>query len=64
MGSDPRVAGAECCVVYESTDGGASWVERGTVMANAFLVTDPVTPETLYAGGDYGLFKSTDGGGN
>jgi photosystem II stability/assembly factor-like uncharacterized protein len=59
-------AGGECCTVVKSTDGGASWTERGTVnvMANAFLVADPVTPGTLYAGGDLGLFKSIDDGGN
>ena len=32
--SDPRVAGADCCIVFRSTDGGASWIERGTVTAN------------------------------
>jgi hypothetical protein len=62
--SDPRVAETDCCVVFKSTDGGTSWIERGNVTANLFLVTDPVTPATLYAGGDSGLFKSTDDGGN
>ena len=64
MASDPRVAGADCCIVYKSTDGGAIWTARGNVMANAFLVTDPVTPATLYAGGDLGIFKSIDDGSN
>jgi photosystem II stability/assembly factor-like uncharacterized protein len=58
------VAGADCCIVYKSTDGGAIWTERGNVMANAFRVTDPVTPATLYAGGDFGIFKSIDDGSN
>jgi len=61
---DPRV-GFECCIVlFESTDGGASWTERGNVSANLFLVADPVTPGILYAGGDSGLFKSADDGSN
>ena len=65
MAWDPRVASAECClVVYKSTDGGASWMQRGNVPANLFLVTDPVTPAILYAGGDFGIFKSINEGSN
>jgi len=65
VASDPRVAGAGCCIVFKSTDGGASWTEQGNVLANSFLlVTDPVTPGTLFAGGDLGIFKSIDNGGN
>jgi photosystem II stability/assembly factor-like uncharacterized protein len=64
--------------VFKTTDGGASWqtasagllgketaqerknrLEMGYVRA---LFVDPRDPETLYAGTEEGLFKSTDGG--
>src|SRR5207244_4360875 len=55
--------GANCGGVYRSTDGGDSWglarVGYGTIRG---LVIDPITPTTLYAGTDSGVFKTTDGG--
>ena len=52
-------------IVFKSTDGGASWRFRGlsgrTVGAVAI---DPVTPSTVYAGTNFGVAKSTNGGGN
>ena len=58
---------------FKSIDGGTSWsaVNNGlTDMILAFglnpdvrtLAIDPVTPTTLYAGTNLGVFKSTDGG--
>ncbi len=62
--------------VFKSTDGGGSWSAANTGLpapppapqtspVNA-LVIDPLTPATLYAGGNHpwGVFKSTDGGGS
>jgi hypothetical protein len=52
-------------VVERSTDGGASWVKRtagltaGEICA---LAADPKTSGTLYAGGERGVFKSTNAG--
>jgi photosystem II stability/assembly factor-like uncharacterized protein len=51
--------------VSKSIDGGASWSSAGlsgTSVVN--LVIDPVTPSTLYAGGNGRLYRSTDRGGN
>jgi hypothetical protein len=51
--------------VFLSGDSGASWsllraFERGN---NIFaLAIDPLTPTTIYAGADAGVFKSIDGG--
>jgi hypothetical protein len=47
--------------VYRSTDGGASWVQRGSFGAEAIAV-DPSAPSELYASGYAGVFNSTDGG--
>jgi photosystem II stability/assembly factor-like uncharacterized protein len=57
--------------VFRTTNFGASWTDIGGIpgQANAipnvpvstFLI-DPVTPTTLYAGTDIGVFRSTDNG--
>ncbi|WP_174624598.1 dockerin type I domain-containing protein [Candidatus Methylobacter favarea] len=61
--------------VFKSTNGGASWqaVNSGLpvplfsfvgapVLIVSALTIDPVDPETLYAGTDKGVFKSSNGG--
>src|SRR5439155_6679365 len=52
--------------VFTSTDGGATWMPASQGLdVNAqilrTLTIDPLTPTVLYAGGDYGLFRSQDG---
>jgi photosystem II stability/assembly factor-like uncharacterized protein len=63
--------------VFKSTDGGGHWSATNTGLGNwsdvstdlsptavnAFVV-DPLTPTTLYAGTNAGVFKTTDGGGS
>jgi photosystem II stability/assembly factor-like uncharacterized protein len=52
--------------VYETRDGGATWAARweglGLSTEIISLAIDPHQPQTLYAGGTQGLFKSHDGG--
>ena len=51
--------------LYKSVDGGASW--RGIELPDApyfAIAQHPEDPNTLYLGGDLGLFVSTDGGEN
>jgi photosystem II stability/assembly factor-like uncharacterized protein len=52
--------------VYETRDGGATWSARweglGLSTEIISLAIDPHQPETLYAGGTQGLFRSRDGG--
>jgi photosystem II stability/assembly factor-like uncharacterized protein len=52
--------------VYKSYDGGAFWQRAsGGLPEPTFLKTiaiDPLSPETLYAGGDLSLFKTVNGG--
>ena len=61
--------------IHKSTDEGASWSPVNSGLTDTLqaygvgtnvwaLVIDPVTPATLYAGTDLGVFKSTDGGAN
>ena len=64
--------------IFKSTNGGGNWTAiNNGLLASGFVTTnfaqnlsiwalaiDPLTPTTLYAGTDDGLFKSTDGGGN
>ncbi len=57
--------------VFRTTNFGASWTDIGgipgqanaipNVPVSAFLI-DPITPATLYAGTDIGVFRSTDNG--
>jgi photosystem II stability/assembly factor-like uncharacterized protein len=54
--------------LLKSTDRGASWTsiagdlpERGSVYA---VVEDPVSPDLLFAGTEFGLFFTADGGGS
>jgi photosystem II stability/assembly factor-like uncharacterized protein len=49
--------------LYRSNDGGASWMKTGLSEETDYLVADPGSTDTLYAGKDDGaLFVSTDGG--
>ena len=51
--------------VYKSTDGGKSWNPSGNGLLDAqvnALVVNPANPNTVYAGTDKGLFKSTNSG--
>ncbi|HEX2642659.1 MAG TPA: hypothetical protein VHU81_06685 [Thermoanaerobaculia bacterium] len=53
--------------LFRSTDGGRTWVDRGSasgvVVSDIFDLTfDPADPDTLYAATGAGLFRSPDGG--
>ncbi|MHC1725369.1 MAG: WD40/YVTN/BNR-like repeat-containing protein [Syntrophobacteraceae bacterium] len=52
--------------VYESTDGGTSWISSGTVPLSwniRALAINPKNPQTIYAGANWGgVYKSNDGG--
>ena len=53
--------------VYRSVDGGLSWqapevVPDGGVDGRRVIAIDPKNPRTVYSGGYYGMYKSTDGG--
>lgn len=62
---DPDVLFASRGALWISRDGGASWSEvplgNGTGGFRA-VAADPRDPDVLYAGGDQGVFRSTDGG--
>ena len=52
--------------VFKSTKGGTTWRPTASITfphapVNSFAV-NPLVPDTLYAGTDTGVFKSTDGG--
>ncbi len=51
--------------IHRSTNGGANWTATGQLLNTNIseLLVDPQTPQTLYAAGDSGLYKSTDSGG-
>ncbi len=50
---------------YRTVDGGATWTPMNTglltIGVRAFAI-DPTEPATVYAGGEEGMFKSTDSG--
>jgi hypothetical protein len=63
--TDPATvfAGTEGFGVQVSTDGGIFFASRASGLGNLYvrsLAFDPVTPTTLYAGTDAGIYKSTD----
>lgn len=63
--SDTNSAGK----VLKSIDGGANWSDVSTGLAQNYnivyaLVIDPTAPDVIYAGCNYGVFKSTNGGLN
>jgi photosystem II stability/assembly factor-like uncharacterized protein len=64
---DTRYAYGYGAALFKSTNGGATWQRAGypaipASLAVENLAIDPREPATLYAGGDEGLFKSTDTG--
>jgi len=75
-GSRVRFAPGDSATVYtltgqrafKSVDGGHSWVSFATPLLHSGksalrdLALDPAHPETLYAVGDLGVFRSSDGG--
>ena len=51
--------------VLRSADGGANWSRTSTVPGSRGVLTlavDPTAPQTVYAGTEEGLFKTTDSG--
>jgi photosystem II stability/assembly factor-like uncharacterized protein len=50
--------------VWKSLDGGASWVQQQLAPRDGYfsVVADPVDPFTVYAHGNAGVAKSSDGG--
>lgn len=61
--------------IWKSIDAGSAWTQSGngipkTIPFTSFtltvlnLVADPVTPRTIYAGTNNGVYRSTDGGDN
>ena len=68
FGSNPNVAFAGCWGyggVYRSTDGCATWVLKNSGFGNTVVKTVCVSPtddNTVYAGSEDGLYKSTNGG--
>ncbi len=51
--------------VWESTDAGASWVDRSANLPDIpaqSVMLDPAYPQTVWVGTDLGIFQSTDGG--
>lgn len=51
--------------LQKSIDGGNSWLRTGWVTENPqalVLAVDPKSPDTVYAGSNQGVYKSSDGG--
>jgi photosystem II stability/assembly factor-like uncharacterized protein len=67
--ADPNIlyCGSEPGEVYKSIDGGNTWLN--TSLSENFgsgvtaVEVDPTNPDVVFAGGDAGLFRSTNGGG-
>jgi photosystem II stability/assembly factor-like uncharacterized protein len=60
-------AAVEMVGVAKSTDGGTTWAPAsvgitGSILDIRAFAIDPATPTTVYAGGEDGVFKSTDAG--
>ena len=63
---DIMYCGTEPGEVYKSIDGGDTW-NHSSMNENfgsgvGAVEVDPVHPDTVFAGADYGVFRSTDGG--
>jgi hypothetical protein len=54
--------------IYCSTDSGATWAGCSTGLPmgryGRAVKVDPITPTTVYAGNDIGIYRSTDSGGH
>jgi len=64
-GPDTLYAGSMSAGVVRSADGGQTWTPASSGLTSTrvlALATDPTSMQTLYAGTDAGLFKTTDGG--
>ncbi|NKB81875.1 MAG: hypothetical protein GKS05_08320 [Nitrospirales bacterium] len=65
-GSSTHLFAATSMGVYESEDGGETWVKRMNGMIEVLMVItlaiDPQQPQTMYAGTSGGVFKSINGG--
>ncbi len=52
--------------IYKSTDGGATWLQTGTISnvqaSDWFITVAPSNPQIVYAGNTLGFYKSTNGG--
>src|SRR4030095_5643217 len=65
--SSDLYAGVNGNGIFKSVNGGANWtlLASQTVAFIDAIVIDPLTPSTIYAGGEFSngaVFKSTDGG--
>ena len=54
--------------VFKTTDGGATWTARNAGLSTGnpmqVIAVDPSAPDTVYVSFYYGLYRSTNGGGN
>src|SRR6266571_4699331 len=67
LSSNPSGFGGSSSGVFKSTDGGNTWTAANNLLGNGgivYVVIDPVTPSTLYAGTGFSIYKSTDSGGS
>src|SRR4030095_6796604 len=61
-------AGADMYVLFQSTDGGTTWATSGVLSSGPranyvdALRVDPQRPSVVYAGTNYGVYKSADAG--
>jgi photosystem II stability/assembly factor-like uncharacterized protein len=67
-GSSSHIFAASSLGVFESEDGGETWIKRMEGMRDVLMVItldfDPRQPQTLYAGTSGGVYKSIDGARN
>lgn len=64
-GTETLYAGSMSSGMLKSTDGGGIWAPAAVGLGLARVLTvgvDPVVHQTVYAGGEGGLYKSKDGG--
>ena len=49
---------------FQSTDGGLTWNQQGSISAVQAIAIDTIDPDIMYAGTTAGVFYSIDAGGN